>query len=275
MKTTVLKYAGNKRKLMAAIRPYLGGWDGVNRYVEPFCGSLGSALNAEIPEGIEILLSDANEDLINLYRELIKDPKAVETLTNKLPLGETEYYEIRSWDRQAGWPDCKTSLERAARTLYLNKRGFNGLYRTNRSGQFSTPWNRNLNPKPVGVMEHADFLCFIQKHQPFVSDWSEVVEECGAGDLIYCDPPYVDPKDPKREFLGYVGNFGWEQQVRLRDALVAANARGARILVSNSWCEATLELYAGWEMIELSAERYISSKGDGRKPVSEVLARLL
>jgi DNA adenine methylase len=275
MRTTVLKYAGNKRKLMDQIRPLLGGWEGIDRWVEPFCGSLGGALNAGIPEGVEAVLSDANGDVINLHLELARDPLAVELAANALPTGEAAYYEIRSWDREEGWPCGRTPLERAARCLYLNKRGFNGLYRTNRSGQFSTPWNRNANPRPIDVMGHRELLDLVRRHPPSVADWSDVVSSCGAGDLVYCDPPYVDPKDPRKEFLGYVGNFGWGEQVRLRDALEAAHARGARVVVSNSWCDATLELYAGWEVTELTAERYVSCRADGRRPVSEVLARLI
>lgn len=274
-KTTVLKYAGNKRKLMDTIRPHLGDWQGVRRYVEPFCGALGSALNAGVPDGIEVHLSDANADLINLYREIARDPAAVESAANSLPPGEPGYYEVRGWDRQPGWPGNRSDLERAARCLYLNKRGFNGLYRTNRAGQFSTPWGRKAVPKPIDVVGHRDFVEFVRSRASLsVAPWREVVAGCGEGDVLYCDPPYVDLKEPRKDFLGYIGGFGWSEQVALRTELEAAAERGARVVLSNSWCDATRELYAGWESMEIEAERYISSKGDGRGRVSEILAWL-
>jgi DNA adenine methylase len=273
--TTVLKYAGNKRKLMAEIAPHLGGWEGVERYVEPFCGALGSALNAGVPEGVRVVLSDANAEVVNLHLEVARDPAAVEAAANSLPGGEDGYYAVRAWDRAPGWPGNRTLLERAARPLYLNKRGFNGLYRSNRRGEFSTPWGRKDNPGPIAVTSHADFCRFVRERAEInCRDWRSAVRGCGPGDVVYCDPPYVDLKDPRKEFVGYIGSFGWSEQVALRDELEAAAARGARVVVSNSWCDATLELYGGWNHRSVQAERYISCKSEGRKPVMELVAWL-
>jgi site-specific DNA-adenine methylase len=101
-----------------------------------------------------------------------------------------------------------------------------------------------------------------------------VLQECGEGDLVYCDPPYVDTKDPKKQFGGYIGAFGWDEQVALKEELEAAGRRGAKILLSNSMTHHTVNLYAGWEQHAILAPRSISSKGDGRKPVIELLAIL-
>jgi site-specific DNA-adenine methylase len=105
-------------------------------------------------------------------------------------------------------------------------------------------------------------------------DWRAVLQECGKGDLVYCDPPYVDTKDPKKQFGGYIGAFGWQEQLHLRDELVEANRRGARVVISNSLSEHTTELYAGWEQHAIAAPRSVSSNGNGRKPVQELLAIL-
>ena len=273
--TTVLKYAGNKRKIMGSISPVFGSWTDVKRYVEPFCGALGSALNAEVPLHVEIVLSDANRDLIELYEELVRDEHGLEVVANALATDEVSYYAIRAWDRDPLWPSNRTKQERAARTLYLNKRGFNGLYRTNRQGYFTTPWCRNPTPRKIDVVGHNIFISFLKtRGLPLLSDWRHVIASCGEGDVVYCDPPYIDLKDPKRDFSGYLGVFGWKDQVALRDELVAANARGARVIVSNSWCEATLELYAGWSQQSISAQRNLSAKAGSRGTISELLAWL-
>lgn len=275
MQSTLLKYAGNKRKIMSHINPHLGDWKGVKRYVEPFCGALGSALNASVPDGVDIVLSDANRDIIELYEEVSRDAKGVQDLANSWSGAEEDYYAIRSWDRDPAWPASKTKLERAARTLYLNKRGFNGLYRSNRHGYFTTPWCRNPHPKPIDVVGHVRFIDFIKNRASLsVRDWKDVVRSCGEGDVLYCDPPYVDLKDPKRDFCGYIGAFGWSEQVSLRDELVSASDRGARVVASNSWCDATLELYAGWNQECMSAGRHLSAKAESRGKISELLAWL-
>lgn len=273
--TTLLKYAGNKRKIMGSIVPHLGNWVGVKRYVEPFCGALGSALNAGVPQNVQVVLSDANRDLIELYEEVVRDAGELETAANALATDEISYYAIRAWDRDPLWPNNRTKVERAARTLYLNKRGFNGLYRTNKYGYFTTPWCRNPNPRRIDVMGHGGFISFLQtRGVPQLSDWRTVVGGCGEGDVVYCDPPYVDLKDPKRDFSGYLGAFGWKDQVALRDELVSAHERGARVVMSNSWCDATLELYEGWNQVAVSAPRNLSAKASSRGTINELLAWL-
>lgn len=275
MHSTLLKYAGNKRRIMPQIIPFFGSMDSIKKYIEPFCGALGASLNANLPNNVEIKLSDANRDIIELYEEIKDDPKKVEDLANAFLRDEATYYEIRAWDREVGWPNNKTRLERAARTLYLNKNGFNGLYRTNRHGYFTTPWCRYPSPNPFDVTGHKEFIEFLRsKAQVKLSDWRVPVEEAGEGDLIYCDPPYVNLRDPKKDFSGYLGAFGWNEQVELEKKLKEANKRGAKVVASNSWCEATLELYKDWNIESISAPRHLSAKASSRGDIKELCAWL-
>ena len=274
MFTTVLKYAGNKSRLMDVIRPHLGTWEGTRRYVEPFCGALGSSLNAGIPDGIKIELSDANKELVELYEELRRAPEELEVLANSYATDEDSYYEIRAWDRSPGWPYNKTKLERAARTLYLNKRGFNGLYRINNKGFFTAAWCKNPTPRRIDVLSHKEFLSFLDKVHIKNRDWKTIVDECGEGDVVYCDPPYVNTKEPTKNFAGYIGEFGWSSQKELKDSLLNASSRGARVVASNAWCKETVELYDGFAMKEITAHRSISANDGSRGKISELLAWL-
>lgn len=275
MHSTLLKYAGNKRKIMPSIVPFFGSWHCIKKYVEPFCGALGASLNANVPPHVRVELSDANSDIIELYEEVRLDPLRVEQLVNSFPRDEVTYYEIRAWDRDPLWPHNKTRSERAARTLYLNKIGFNGLYRTNRHGHFTTPWCRKPSTNPIDVTGHTQFIEFLRnKANIQISDWKDVVDSTGEGDLVYCDPPYVDLKDPKKDFTGYLGAFGWKEQILLKEKLEEANGRGARVVASNSWCEATLELYKDWNIECISAPRHLSAKASSRGDIKELLAWL-
>lgn len=271
---TLLKYAGNKRTVMDQIRPHLGFDTSTRRYIEPFGGALGAAANAIPPQGVETIVSDANPELINLYREVAADASAVVTLANSWGADESSYYAIRDWDRTLQWRETRSSLEIAARTLYLNKRGFNGLFRINKKGHFTTPWNRESKGRAISIDGLDDFIGWLRGITLLERDWRDAVAEAGLGDVLYCDPPYVDLKDPKTEFSGYVGAFGWGEQVALRDALVAASGRGAHVVTSNSWCEATLELYHHFNVVEVVASRSIGSRADSRGSVKELLAWL-
>lgn len=274
MMRTLLKYAGNKRAVMDQIRPHLGFDTNTCRYIEPFGGALGAAANANPPPGVATVVSDANWELINLYREVIHDSDAVVAAANAWGTDEVSYYNVRDWDRSPHWREAHTALELAARTLYLNKRGFNGLFRINKKGQFTTPWNRNPAAKPITISGTEPFIEWLRGITLLERDWSDAVADAGRGDVLYCDPPYVDLKDPRAEFGGYVGAFGWGSQVALRDALIAASKRGARVVASNSWCDATLELYEGFNIVEVTAPRSIGSRADSRGSISELLAWL-
>ena len=233
---------------------------------------MGSALNANIPEGVKVVLSDANWELINFYNVVKSQPEKVEALANSWTHEENSYYEIRNWDRSEDWRERHSPLEIAARTIYLNKRCFNGLYRINVKGNFNSPWNRGKNFRKINVVDHVECLEFLQKIDITLSDWSPIVENTFKGDLLYCDPPYVDTKNAKANFNGYMKRFGFSEQVELRDALIRASERGVKVVVSNSWCDETIELYKEFCIKEITASRTIGSTAGSRGTIKELLA---
>jgi len=271
---TLLKYAGNKRNVMTQIVPFLGLTSDTRRYIEPFCGALGSSGNAHIPENVQIILSDANWELINLYSELLIDATGLEEQVNSWTCDEQTYYSIRSMDREQDWKNKHSSQVIAARTLYLNKRGFNGLFRINKHGYFTTPWNHNEIGGRIDVVSNNEFNEFVRRSTITNRDWRHALEGVGKGDVVYCDPPYAPVDDPTKEFGGYLCSFGWNEQIKLRDSLLELAQRGANVAISNSSSKMTEELYAEFNVEFITANRSLSRNGNNRGKTVEIVAWL-
>ena len=272
---TILKYAGNKSKIMEQIVPYFPDWKNVKRYIEPFAGALGSAANANIPSSIDIQLSDSNEELINLYMTLKTSAKEVEDQIAKWERNEKKFYEIRSWDRDPSLIPQKSNIERAARTVYLNRNCFNGLMRINKKGYFTAPWGHVESDKKIDIVGNVEFLDLVNRSTFTHQDWRDAIKGATKGDLIYCDPPYVDLKNPEADFAGYLGKFGLSEQIDLKDELSTAFANGASVFISNSFCMETINMYKNFLTYDIIAKRSLSGKASGRGEVQEILAVLV
>jgi DNA adenine methylase len=53
---------------------------------------------------------------------------------------------IRSRDRDPDF-NKKSNIQKASRFIYLNRTGFNGLYRENSQGFYNVPFGKYANPK--------------------------------------------------------------------------------------------------------------------------------
>lgn len=269
MTKTILKWAGNKSKVMSKISKHFP--KEYDRYLEPFAGSLGSFLHSGVKK--PALLNDLNKEIINLFECVREDHKKVSKLANSYPKTKEDYYIIRNYDRQADWL-LEDKFKRAARTVYVNKMCFNGLYRINKSGFNNVPYGSGRKGEVLPLKEAKNFADAVKNCEFFTLDYDLFLDKSVKGDLIYLDPPYVDLKDPKKEFNGYVGAFGWTQQKQLIEKCKKLHQNGCHVVVSNSYCDATLELYKDFEINVIEAPRYISRKGSGRKPVKEIVAVL-
>jgi len=270
MTKTILKWAGNKSKVMPKITPFFP--ETYERYLEPFAGSLGAFLNSGV--SCETLLNDLNEEIFNLFECTRDDPEKVSKLANAIDKSKENYYKVRNLDRDSEWLESADRFEKAARTVYLNKTCFNGLYRTNKNGQSNVPYGSGRKGEVLPLSDAKAFSEKIKDATFSCLDYKEFLKKARKGDLIYMDPPYVDVKNPKKEFNGYVGGFGWTQQEELIEECKRLRDIGCTVIVSNSHCEETLELYREFDIRIIEAPRYISCKKDGRKPVLEIVAIL-
>ena len=259
----IVKWAGGKTRLLSELTTRLPAR--FERYFEPFFGG-GAVFFALTPA--PAFLSDVNHELVILYR-CVRDrlPSLVKAL-KRHPYEKEHYYWVRSLD-----PETLSDVERAARTLYLNRTCFNGLYRVNRRGQFNVPMGRYTNPVicDEGKLERASRA--LAGAQLMHASFDEAMCAPVEGDFVYFDPPY-QPLSKTANFTSYTaGSFGEEAQVRLAHTFRELSERGVLCMLSNSDTPLIQELYKDFRIDTVMAPRLISRKAATRRPVQEVIVR--
>ncbi|WP_284869162.1 DNA adenine methylase [Corynebacterium rhinophilum] len=267
----LVKWAGGKRQLLPHIHAALPAGT-PRRYYEPFIGG-GAVLFSLTPAAARV--NDLNSELINLYEVVREGVEELISLVSTYPNDADFFYQLRAVDRDAERFAALSATERAARTLYLNKTCYNGLYRVNSAGQFNAPFGRYKNP----TICDADTLRGV--HQYFwdnditftQGDFAAAVADAGEGDFVYFDPPY-DPVNVTSSFTGYQKDgFDRAEQERLKAVCDDLNARGVKFLLSNSATEFIRDLYEDYSIDTVAATRAINSVGSRRGKVDEVLVR--
>ena len=248
-----LKWAGGKRWQVPIVRRI---WEphADRRLVEPFCGGLAITLALE-PE--QALLNDANPHLINFYRWLQRGLHVDLAMENR----EDVFYDHRRRFNELLIDGDAESSEAAGLFYYLNRTGFNGLCRFNRSGQFNVPFGRYAR-----IRYTSDFpeYCDALARWAFISVDLEAVP-LDDRDFIYADPPY------DVEFTQYArARFTWDDQERT--AAWLSRHRGPVVLVNQATKRIeTLYRKLGYDVRFLTAPRRINNTGD-RTPAREILA---
>lgn len=262
-----LKWAGGKSQLLSPILSRLPAQiEGT--YFEPFIG--GGAVFFELAREKRIRrarLSDRNAELVTTYRAVRDEVEDVIEALRAHKNDEAYYYETRALD-----PSKLSAPECAARTIFLNRVGYNGLYRVNASGRFNVPFGRYKNPKicDPDALRHVSKSLSIA--EIVVADFEESCKRAVAGDVVYLDPPYV-PVSKTASFTSYSGRFADEEHTRLAGVFASLVDAGAFVLLSNSDTELSRSLYQGFKIDTVEATRAINSRADRRGVVREVLVQ--
>jgi len=256
-----LKWAGGKRWLLTRPEFEIPQYSG--RYIEPFIGG-GAVFFAHAPQAG--IISDANTRLIETYEAIKRDWSIVyrKLMDHQRLHGKDYYYEVRS-------EKFDDIYSRASQFLYLNRACWNGLYRENLRGEFNVP----IGTKSKIVMDDDNFELIsnvLQKTTILNEDFSTVISRADDGDLIFVDPPYT----VAHNFNGFIKYnqkiFSWDDQIRLKDCLLAAKERGARILLTNASHPSIRDLYSPLALpIEINRASVISGKNESRAMTSELL----
>lgn len=260
-----LKWPGGKWRLLKQIVPHLPAR--IRRYHEPFIG--GGALFFWLRRhGFRgpAYISDANEELIRAYRAVQQDPAPVIAAFERHATSyagansENYYYSVCDWQL-----NNLADSEVGGRMLFLNRTGFNGLYRVNRAGKYNVAWGRET----AVSLDHGRILAAhaaLQNTTITHGDFASVISAVGDGDLVYMDPPYPDG------FNTYTaGGFDDKKQAYLAQVCDVIDQMGANFIVSNKDCELIRDLYAEYNVATIMAPRSISRTGTGRQKAAEVL----
>ncbi len=265
----VLKWAGGKTQLLPELVPRVEKAAPFGRYHEPFLG--GGALFFELYRTGRLpktpaALSDVNDRLMDVYRGLRDDVEAVIAILeeHRARHNREHYYAVR-----AERPDSRTA--RAARLIYLNRTCFNGLFRENSRGEFNVPMGRYTNPTICDAENLRAVSEALRQTRLETRPFDAVVDEAAPGDLVYFDPPY-DPVSRTASFTQYDRNgFGEAEQRRLAEVFRVLDAKGVRVILSNSHTPLIRSLYSQYCPEVVQATRRVNRRADLRGPVEEVV----
>ena len=266
--TPIVKWAGGKRQIINELLSRMP--TNYNRYFEPFIGG-GALLLSICPKNAYI--SDLNAELIAVYH-CLKDNDLFELFKKKLIEYENKhseefYYEIRALDQNEDFSSLPIYVK-AARMIYLNKAGFNGLYRVNKKGFFNVPSSKKTK---VTLFDNDNLIML---HEYFSSnnieiklkDFSNVLKLAQKNDFVYFDPPY------DQSFTSYTkNNFNQDEQIRLCNVAKELNKKGVFVMISNHNTPLIRSLYKDFHIDIIHAKRMINSDASNRGEVEEVIIR--
>lgn len=252
----ILKWAGGKTQMLGDLLPKVPTSFG--RYIEPFFGG-GAMFFALQPENA--VIADSNPELINMYREVADHVEDVIQCLKQYENTSEMFYAVRSQE----WTTLPKA-EAAARTIFLNRTCFNGLYRVNKQGQFNVPYGKYKNPKICDEDGLRAASVALQKVDILCGDYLLVLEHYAQpGDFIFLDPPYL-PVSEYADFKRYTKEqFYEEDHIELSKMIMALHERGCYVILTNSNHPLVHELYAPFNIDVIQTKRHISCNGSTRK----------
>lgn len=270
-----IKWAGGKAQLAPTLVEFFP--QKIEKYVEPFLG--GGAMffhllsSGHLDFAKRIILSDTNNELINAWKVI---RSGTDKLIELLDIAEKEHSEAYYYHIRAN--EVWGAEYRAARFIYLNKAGFNGLYRVNKSGKFNVPFGKKKEVRTYEGHNLKSIHNELNKEMVSISnaDYEFVCEiilasGCPQDYFVYFDPPYV-PLNDTSDFTGYTaGGFNFEDQVKLAQKCQELHDAGVKWALSNSETLLVKKLYSQFNCHTVMATRRINSKGSKRGPIPELL----
>jgi DNA adenine methylase len=272
-----VKWAGGKTQLLPQLLKLIP--TNFNNYFEPFIG--GGALFFALADRLKnkhAYINDINAALIGVYQNIQKNSQTLLASLQKLEneyhqkdktAQQEFYYEIRNKynDTKLQSNDLKKSLY----FLFLNKTGYNGMYRENSKGEFNIPFGKYNNPTICDSENLRAIAKLLTDTIILNTSFQEAVADAQAGDLIYFDPPYY-PLTKTASFTSYheTGFLEKEQQL-LKQTFTELDKRGCYVILSNSYALFIRDLYQEYTQLTVQASRFINSKAAGRGKINEII----
>ena len=265
-----VKWAGGKRQIIDKLKKYIP--EEYDVFYEPFVG--GGALLFELAPK-KAVINDSNKELMNVYEVLCNEEKFNKMckILNSYEANHSEefYYEIRNKDRNKNTYNRLSDYTKAARTIYLNKACFNGLYRVNSKNEFNVPFGKKTK---VNTYEGSNLITvsnYLTMYDIKIlsTDFEEAVKDAKKGDCVYFDPPYDSDTST---FNSYTEDgFGKNEQRRLSEVFKKLDEKGVYVMLSNHNTLLVNELYKDYNIHVIEAKRNINANGSKRGKVEEVI----
>lgn len=266
-----IKYCGGKTKLLPYILENLPTKEFKN-YFEPFVGG-GSVFFGLLTKDVtyncnrNYTISDINDNLINCY-EVIKTnvQDLITELSKEIYGNEYDKYYIRRERYNEIKFDETNLVEKAALFIYLNKCGYNGMYRENSKGQFNIPFGKMKNPKICDTQTLRKVSESLQNVHVECCEYDNILEVVEKDDFVYFDPPYHET------FTDYTNNkFGQDEQHNLKKFVDILTEKGVYVMLSNSATDFIKDLYKDYKQINLTTKYSLGGKGADRGDKQELL----
>ena len=262
-----IKWVGGKARISDRVLSKIPSK--INNYYEPFLG--GGAIFFDLYKRGSIqkaTLGDFNPELMNSYR-VVRDN--VEDLIKYLKKPKYEYKRKSYLNIREQNPLKLSSIERAARFIYLNRTCFNGLYRVNNSGQFNVPFGDYRNPVICDEVNLKQVSIALNGVRLLEEDFTWVLELAKPGDVVYLDPPYI-PLSKTSKFDSYTrSGFGLDKHEELANTFKELSRRKVRVILSNSSAPESYAFYKGFKIEEFENSRSVGGPANYRKSVKELL----
>tara|TARA_B100000073_G_scaffold328643_1_gene315368 strand:- start:157 stop:1005 length:849 start_codon:yes stop_codon:yes gene_type:complete len=273
----VLKWVGGKTRLMKKIKEVLP--DKIRNYHEPFFGGGSVLFSLEDKITGRIYINDYNKDLINVYKNIRKNPRE---LISKLKLLKRAY--LKSKDKRAFYNKKRKNLNenktfnsrRAALYIFINKTNFNGIMIKDKNDKIVSGWGQHEKPEIFKVSNIMKVSSFLNTRNVIITnlDYEKSLKKAKKGDFVFMDPPYV-PDDItlwKDRYLKQ--RWTTNDFERTFDVLEQLTKRGCLVMFANSLSSMIRRRFSKdkrFKMLKVPIKRTISRNKKARVIKHEVL----
>ncbi len=258
---SILRWAGSKRKVLPRLACF---WhQHYDRYVEPFAGSASLFFRLQPASA---MLGDINSELIESYEVVRESPDRLYNILSAMPVGASSYYKVRQQI-----PSKLSRIARAARFIYLNRHCFNGIFRTNKSGQFNVPFG-GLKPGKIPRVEtFRQCAILLSRAALRTCDFGHILRDTKLGDFVYLDPPYA--VESRRVFRQYCSKeFAKKDLERLACHLHRMDARKVHFVLSYADCAEARHFFKDWNPTRMRVRRHVAGFTGSRRTAYELIA---
>ncbi|HHW6865648.1 TPA: DpnII family type II restriction endonuclease [Staphylococcus aureus] len=264
----IVKWAGGKTQLLDAINALIPNDFAI--YHEPFLGG-GATLLSNQPKNA--IINDLNYELMTTYNVIKHDiTPLIKELKDMIKQHNTNnakdfYMTVREQEILN-----LNDIEIAARFLYLNKTGFNGLYRVNSQGKFNVPFNKKDMIKNSTVFSETNLRNlnkYFNENNIIIlnEDFNEALKKVKENDFVFIDSPYDEAYTSYQK-----GGFHEKEHKELAERLIELDKKGVKWIVTNHNTKLIQSLYNQFDFYEIPVNRFINSDAQKRSnATNEVL----